>query len=129
MKKTIFFTIIIACYTHSLTAQQKEKVQAPSALKELTSHAWIKTHEPLGDVLLEFKSDLTYVVKLKANNDSISGTFSLKGDLLTFETDSNCATKAEYTISVTKETLNFIKKEDQCNGRNEITPGTWKSSK
>lgn len=127
MKKTILLTISI-CFAQLLTAQQNQKDQTSSVMKMLTSHSWVKTHEELGDVQLEFKADFTYMVRLSGEG-SISGKFSLKGDLLTFETDSSCATKAEYTIKVTKETVNFTKKEDSCMGRNEITPGIWKAGK
>ena len=129
MKKIVFLTIAIICFAQLLTAQQKEKEQTSPVMKMLASHSWVKTHEQLGDIKLSFKKDLTYKVKIVSRNDSITGTFSLRGDLLTFETDSNCTMKAEYTISVTKETVNFTKKEDPCSGRNEITPGTWKASK
>jgi hypothetical protein len=91
----------------------------------LTKHPWVKTHDQLGTVQLEFSKDLTFVTTLKSNNATITGTFSLKGDSLTFETDSSCGVTGKYTISVTKETLTFILKEDQCTGRNEVSPGVW----
>ncbi|HUX57958.1 MAG TPA: hypothetical protein VMV77_13350 [Bacteroidales bacterium] len=129
MEKTIFFTIILICFAQLLPAQQAGKVQVSSTLEVLTKHPWVKTHDQFGTVQLEFTKDLTYTVTLKSNNETITGTFSLKGDLLTFETDSSCRMKGEYTISVIKETVTFILKEDQCSGRNEITPGIWKALK
>ena len=127
MKKTIFFTIMFISFIQLLPAQKPGKVKVPSTLEILTKHSWVKTHDQLGTVQLEFTKDLIYTVTLKSNNETIKGTFSLKGDLLTFETDSSCRMKGEYTISVTKETVTFVQKEDQCSGRNEITPGIWKA--
>lgn len=129
MKGIILLTIAFICFAQLLTAQQNQKEPTSSALKMLTGHPWVKNHKEMGDIQIVFKEDLKYTVKRLASNDSIWGTFSLKGSLLTFETDASCATKAQYTISVAKETLTFIKKEDDCLGRNEITPGTWKASK
>jgi hypothetical protein len=129
MKNTVFLTIVLICFVKLLPAQQTGKVQVSSTLEILTKHPWVKIHDQFGTVQLEFTKDLTFTVTLKSNNETIRGTFSLKGDLLTFETDSQCQEKGEYTITVTEETLNFVKKVDQCNGRNEITPGIWKVPK
>jgi hypothetical protein len=129
MKKTIFLTIFLISFVQLLTAQKTGKVQAFSALEILSKHPWVKTNDQFGTAQLEFTKDLTFTVTLKSNNESITGTFSLKEDLLTFETDSSCDEKGEYTITVTEENLNFIKKEDPCNGRNEIAPGIWKALK
>jgi len=129
MKKTIFFTIILISFIQLLPAQETGKVKVSSALEMLTKHPWVKIHDQLGTVQLEFTKDLTYTVTLKSSNETIKGTFSLKGDLLTFETDSSCNMKGKYTISVAKETITFVLKEDQCSGRNEITPGVWKTLK
>jgi archaellum component FlaF (FlaF/FlaG flagellin family) len=126
MKKTIFFIAFLICFVQLLTAHQTGKVQVPSALEILTKHPWVTTNDQFGTVQLEFIKDLTFTVTLKSNNVTITGTFSLKGESLTFETDSSCQEKGEYTIKVTEEVLNLIKKEDQCNGRNEIAPGIWK---
>jgi hypothetical protein len=125
MKNVVFLTIILSCFVTLLPAQQSEKVQASSTLEMLTKHPWVKTHDQLGTVQLEFSKDLTFVTTLKSNNATITGTFSLKGDSLTFETDSSCGVIGKYTISITNETLTFILKEDQCTGRNEISPGMW----
>jgi len=130
MKRTIFLTTILICFVQLLIAQQKNEVQISSAFSKLTKNAWVKTDERLGTVQMEFKRDSSYTVMLTVRpNETITGKFSLKGDLLTFETDSSCEMKAEYTVTFTNETVNFLKKEDQCIGRNEITPGIWKSLK
>jgi|GEM_PF-2260590 len=130
MKKIHFLTIILICFAQLLSAQQKGKeVIIPSSL-EITKNKWIKTHEKYGTIHLEFKKDSTYtVICLLKPDKPISGTFSLRGNLLIFETDSSCKMKAEYIIAITKESLNFTMKEDQCNGRNEIIPGIWKTIK
>jgi hypothetical protein len=125
MKRTTFFTIFLICFVQLLTAQQKKEAQISSTLEMITKHPWVKTHDQLGTVQLEFSKDLTFVTTLKSNNATITGTFSLKGDSLTFETDSSCGVIGKYTISITNETLTFILKEDQCTGRNEISPGMW----
>jgi hypothetical protein len=129
MKNAVLLTIVFLCFARLLPAQQTGKVQVSSTLEILIKHPWVKTHDQFGTVQLEFTKDLTFTVTLKSNNETITGTFSLSGDLLTFETDSQCQGKGEYTITVTEETLNFIKKADQCSGRNEITPGIWKVPK
>ena len=126
MKKTIFFIAFLICFVQLLSAQQTGKGQASAALVILTKHPWVTTNDQFGTVQLEFTKDLSFTVTLKSSNEIIKGTFSLKGQLLTFETDSSCQVKGEYTITVTEETLTFIKKEDPCNGRNEIAPGIWK---
>ncbi|MDP3003339.1 MAG: hypothetical protein Q8N38_09450 [Bacteroidales bacterium] len=128
MKRIIFFTIFLICFVQLLPAQQKKEVEISSSFKMLTNHTWLKTHEELGAFQLEFKKDSTYTVTMKSN-ELISGTFSLIGNTLTFVTDSRCQKNALYTITVTEETVNFIKKEDQCEGRNEIVPGIWKALK
>ena len=129
MKKTIFLIAFLICFVPLLSAQQTGKVQASSSLEILTKHPWVKTNDQFGTAQLEFTKDLTFTVTLKSNNEAITGTISLKGELLNFETDSSCQEKGVYTITVTEETLNLTKKEDPCNGRNEIAPCIWKALK
>lgn len=130
MKKTIFLTIFLLCFVHLISAQQNKELKISSVFSMLIKHTWIKTHEKFGTVQLEFKKDSTYTVMLiTRSNEPISGKFSLKGNILIFETDSSCKMKASYTVTFTNETVNFIKKDDQCEGRSEIVPGIWKALK
>jgi hypothetical protein len=78
MKNVIFLTIILSCFITLLPAQQSGKVQVSSTMEMLTKHQWVKTHDQLGTVQLEFAKDLTFVTTLKSNNATITGTFSLK---------------------------------------------------
>jgi hypothetical protein len=123
MKKHIILTLILICSVQIIIAQQKTF----SVMKMLVKHTWTKSHE-LGIITLAFKADSTYTVA-GIPNDTIKGVFSLKSDVLTFENENSCSSKGIYTITVTDETLNFITKEDDCDGRNLITPGIWKASK
>jgi hypothetical protein len=129
MKKTIFFTIILICLVQLINAQQTEKVQGSSAMEMLTKQPWIKTDTQYGAIQMAFTKNLTYTVTFESNNMSIKGTFSLKKDLLTFETDdAGCGIKGEYTIKVAKATLTFVlNKEDPCNERKTSTLGVWKA--
>ena len=97
-------------------------------MKMLVKHTWTKSHEQLGTITLTFKADSTYTVA-GIPDDTIRGVFSLKSDVLTFENENSCDSKGIYTVTVTDETLNFVLKEDDCEGRNMITPGTWKALK
>lgn len=128
MKKTSILTIFLICFVQLLPAQQKKEVQISSELSMLIKHKWVKTHETFGTFQLEFKKDSTFSVT-KESNELITGSFSLKEDTLTIVNDSRCQTIAIYAITVTEETLSFIKKEDVCEGRNEILPGIWKALK
>jgi hypothetical protein len=124
MKKHIIFTLILICLVQILIAQQNTS----SIMKMLVKHSWTKGHEQLGTITLAFKADSTYTVA-GIPDDTIKGVFSLKSDVLTFENENSCNSKGIYTVTVTDETLNFVLKEDACEGRNMITPGIWKASK
>jgi hypothetical protein len=124
MKKHIILTLILICSVQILIAQQKTS----SVMQMLIKHSWTKSHEQLGTITLAFKADSTYIVT-GIPNDTIKGVFSLKSDVLTFENENSCSSKGIYTITVTDETLNFITIEDDCDGRNLITPGIWKATK
>ena len=124
MKKHFILTLILICLVQILIAQQNTS----SVMKMLVKHSWTKNHEQLGTITLAFKSDSTYTV-VGIPDDTIKGVFSLKSDVLTFENENSCNSKGIYTIAVTDETLNFVLKEDACEGRNMITPGIWKASK
>jgi hypothetical protein len=124
MKKHIILTLILICSVQILIAQQKTS----SVMRMLVKHTWTKSHEEMGTITLAFKADSTYTVA-GIRDDTIKGVFSLKSDVLTFENENSCSSKGIYTITVTDETLNFIAKEDDCEGRNLITPGIWKASK
>ena len=124
MKKQIILTLILICSFQILIAQQNTS----SVMKMLVKHTWTKSHEELGTITLSFKADSTYTV-VGIPEDTIKGVFSLKSDVLTFENENSCDSKGIYTVNVTDETLNFVLKEDACNGRNMITPGIWKASK
>lgn len=124
MKRHIILTLILLCSVHFLIAQQNTS----SVMKMLVKHTWTKSHEQLGTITLAFKVDSTYTVE-GIPDDTIKGVFSLKSDVLTFENENSCNSKGIYTVTVTDETLNFVLKEDACEGRNMITPGIWKASK
>lgn len=123
MKKHIILTLILICSVEILIAQQNTS----SVMKMLVKHTWTKSHEELGTITLAFKADSTYTVE-GIPDDTIKGVFSLKSDVLTFENENSCDSKGIYSITVTDETLNFVLKEDACEGRNIITPGIWKAS-
>jgi len=97
-------------------------------MKMLVKHSWTKSHEQLGTITLAFKADSTYTVA-GIPDDTINGVYSLKSDVLTFENENSCDSRGIYSITVTDETLTFVLKEDDCDGRNMITPGIWKASK
>jgi hypothetical protein len=124
MKKHIIITLILICSVEILIAQQNTS----SVMKMLVKHSWTKSHEQLGTITLAFKADSTYTVA-GIPDDLINGVFSLKSDVLTFENENSCDSKGVYTVTVTEETLTFVLKEDDCDGRNMITPGIWKASK
>jgi hypothetical protein len=124
MKKHIILTLILICSVQILIAQQ----ETSSVMKMLVKHTWAKSHEQLGTINLAFKADSTYTVA-GIRDDTIKGVFSLKSDVLTFENENSCNSKGIYTVTVTDETLTFILKEDDCEGRKIITPGIWKASK
>jgi hypothetical protein len=124
MKKYIILTMILISSVQILNAQQNRS----SVLKKLVQHAWTKSAEQLGTVKLAFKADSTYTVE-GIPDETINGVFSLKSDVLTFVNENSCNSKGIYTVTVTDETLTFTLKEDDCTGRNMITPGTWKASK
>jgi hypothetical protein len=124
MKKHIILALILIWSGQILIAQQNTS----SVMSMLVKHTWAKNHEQLGTITLAFKSDSTYTVA-GIPNDTIKGVFSLKSTVLTFENENSCNSKGVYTVTVTDETLNFILKEDACEGRNMITPGIWKASK
>ena len=124
MKKHIILTLILICSVAILMAQQNTS----SVMKMLVKHTWTKSVEQLGTVTLAFKADSTYTVT-GIPDDTIKGVFSLNSDVLTFENENSCNSKGIYTITVTDETLNFVLKEDDCTGRNMITPGNWKALK
>jgi ABC-type uncharacterized transport system auxiliary subunit len=124
MKKQINLTLILICSVQILIAQQNTS----SAMKMLVKQTWTKSHEQLGTITLAFKADSTYTV-VGIPDNTIKGVFSLRSDVLTFENENSCDSKGIYTITVTDETLNFVLKEDACDGRNMITPGIWKASK
>jgi hypothetical protein len=124
MKKHIIITLILICSVQILIAQQ----ETSSVMKMLVKHTWAKSHEQLGTITLAFKADSTYTVA-GIRDDTIKGVFSLKSDVLTFENENSCNSKGIYTVTVTDETLTFILKEDDCEGRKMKTPGIWKASK
>jgi hypothetical protein len=124
MKKHIILILILICSVQILIAQQNTS----SVMKMLVKHTWTKSHEQLGIITLAFKADSSYTVA-GIPVDTIKGVFSLKSDVLTFENENSCNLKGIYTVTVTDETLNFVLKEDACEGRNMITPGIWKASK
>lgn len=124
MKKYIILTLILIFSMKIGIAQQNTS----SVMKMLVKHTWEKSHEQLGTISLRFKADSTYTVA-GIPDDTIKGVFTLKSDVLTFENENSCNSKGIYTITVTDETLNFILKEDGCEGRNMITPGIWKAKK
>jgi hypothetical protein len=124
MKKHIILTLILICSVQILIAQQNTSL----VMKMLVKHTWTKSHEQLGSITLAFKADSTYTVA-GIPDDTIKGVFSLKSDVLTFENENSCNSKGIYTVTITDETLNFVLKEDACEGRNMITPGIWKASK
>jgi hypothetical protein len=124
MKKHIILTLILICSVQILIARQNTS----SVMKMLVKHSWTKSHEQLGTITLAFKTDSTYTV-MGIPDDTIKGVFSLKSDVLTFENENSCNSKGIYTVTVTDETLTFVQKEDACEGRNMITPGTWKALK
>jgi hypothetical protein len=124
MKKHILLTLILICSVRILVAQPNTS----SVMKMLVNHIWTKSHEQLGIISLKFKVDSTYTVA-GIPDDTIRGVFSLKSDVLTFADENSCHSKGIYTITPTDETLNFVLKEDACEGRNMITPGIWKALK
>jgi ABC-type uncharacterized transport system auxiliary subunit len=124
MKKHIILTLILICSVGILIAQQNTS----SVMKMLVKHTWTKSVEQLGTVTLAFQADSAYTVT-GIPDDTIKGVYSLKSDVLTFENENSCNSKGIYTITVTDETLNFVLKEDDCTGRNMITPGNWKALK
>ncbi len=124
MKKQINLTLILICSVQILMAQQNTS----SDMKMLVKHTWTKSHEQMGTIMLAFKADSSYTV-VGIPDDTIKGVFSLRSDVLTFENENSCNSKGIYKITVTDETLNFVLKEDACEGRNIITPGVWKALK
>lgn len=121
MKKLVFFGVVFFCSVQVITAQQKNG----NMIELLVKNSWIKTHPQLGIIEMEFKIDSTYTVK-GIPDESISGIYSLKGSELTFETETSCQMKGEYTIAITNGTLSFTKKVDTCDGRSMLVPGIWK---
>lgn len=121
MKKLVFFIVMFSCMVQLITAQQKNG----NMIELLVKNSWIKTHPQLGNIEIAFKMDSTYTVK-GIPEQSISGTYSLKGSALTFETETSCQMKGEYVIAITNGTLSFTKKVDTCDGRSMLVPGVWK---
>jgi hypothetical protein len=128
MKKIILFTIILFCFVHLLHAQQPENAQDSTAMNMLTKCTWEITDTQFGSIQLTFAKNLTYTVHIKSNNMNIKGIFSLKNDLLTFETDdANCGTKGVYTVTFAKETLTIALIQDLCDNRKASVVGVWEA--
>jgi hypothetical protein len=121
MKKLVFFGVVFFCSVQVITAQQKNE----NRIELLVKNSWIKNHAQLGTVEISFKIDSTYMV-MGIPDETISGTYSLKGSALTFETETSCQMKGEYTIAIANGTLSFTKKVDTCDGRSMLVPGVWK---
>jgi hypothetical protein len=121
MKKILVLSVVFFCTVQVIIAQQKNE----DLIDRLVKNTWIKAHPQSGNIEIAFKSDLTYTVK-GIPDESISGTYSLKGSELTFETETSCQGKGEYTIAIANGTLSFTKKMDTCDGRSMLVPGEWK---
>ena len=121
--KTIIFALILGLFSFWGCDDNSTEPKGDSIIG-----SWEKLVENLGGmVTLSFLDNGTYTAVFTGENEaSVSGTYTLSGDEITFMGDSDCPEiEGKYKYSIDNDRLTFSLIADDCEGRNEAIPGTW----